>query len=483
MANGENSGTWGTVTNTNLGTIIEDSIAGVANVNLTSTSQALTALNGVLDEARCSTVVLTTALTSPITLFIPAVTKLYVMVNNTSQVVTVRTSNPLGSTTSAGGLALAIPANSSCLIRCDGLNVYEQLNRIVGNLTVDGILSTTGSPTFNGNLVVDNSSFLGGAQTATFSIGTPTIVTVADAPVSNAVVSFSVASGGTLPIGITAGAIYYVSRINATTFNISSSSTLSPLINIGVLGSGVITVNTASLVPTAPAGANDTQIASTAFVSTAISNALVTIPVALTNWSLSETNTANTATMTVSTPAATVVTLPSATAPANGTAVAFTTTGALPTGVTAGTPYYVFNRTSSTYNLATTLGQSQTATFVTATASVFLVAAAPTNGQVVVFGSGCPAAITAGTIYYVINRTSTSFQVSLTSGGAVVAFSGSGTCTATWQTLVVTSGTQSGVHTENTSKMYFKYKTVDKMSIDLGGNAVMIGNVTAFGTP
>jgi len=142
MANGENSGTWGTVTNTNLGTIIEDSIAGVANVNLTSTSQALTALNGVLDEARCSTVVLTTALTSPITLFIPAVTKLYVMVNNTSQVVTVRTSNPLGSTTSAGGLALAIPANSSCLIRCDGLNVYEQLNRIVGNLTVDGILSS-----------------------------------------------------------------------------------------------------------------------------------------------------------------------------------------------------------------------------------------------------------------------------------------------------------------------------------------------------
>jgi hypothetical protein len=39
------------------------------------------------------------------------------------------------------------------------------------------------------------------------------------------------------------------------------------------------------------------------------------------------------------------------------------------------------------------------------------------------------------------------------------------------------------VQTETTSKLYFKYKTLDRMSIDLGGNLVVSGNITAFGTP
>jgi hypothetical protein len=102
---------------------------------------------------------------------------------------------------------------------------------------------------------------------------------------------------------------------------------------------------------------------------------------------------------------------------------------------------------------------------------------------VVYFTGTPPSGITAGTNYFVVGRTATTFQISLTSGGAAIAFSSTGSCTATWQTIVATSGSQSGIQTENTSKMYFKYKTVDKMSIDLGGNTIATGNVTAFGTP
>jgi hypothetical protein len=129
------------------------------------------------------------------------------------------------------------------------------------------------------------------------------------------------------------------------------------------------------------------------------------------------------------------------------------------------------------------LGQAQTATYATATPSTFGVAAAPTNGQVVYFTGTTPSGVTAGTNYFVVNRTTTSFQVSLTSGGSAITFTASGSCTATWQSIVATSGSQSGVHTENTSKLDFKYKTVNKMSIDLGGNTIASGNVTAFGTP
>ena len=46
IANGEQSGTWGTTTNVNLGTLIEDAIAGYVSVSVTSANQALTAKHG-----------------------------------------------------------------------------------------------------------------------------------------------------------------------------------------------------------------------------------------------------------------------------------------------------------------------------------------------------------------------------------------------------------------------------------------------------
>ena len=477
MANGGNSGTWGTITNTNLGTVLEDAIAGVASVVVTDTSnspsrQALTVQDGAADQARCAVVSLTTTAARNMYVFVPPVTKSYVFTNASAYIATVYASTVAGNTTIAG-TGVEIPAGGSVLIRCTGANIVEQLNTIAGNLTVKGTFTSVGSPTIDANLNVTGSTFLGSSETATISVTSPTIITVAASPETDSAVVFS--TTGTLPTGITAGTTYYVSKINATTFFISTSSTLSPLVNVTAAGSGVHTVSTVSLAVTPPTGSNNTQLATTAFVQ----NLFATIPVSLTNWSVSETNTAQAATITIATPAVVTVT----TAPANGTAIAFTTTGALPTGLTAGTPYYVFNRTSTTYNIATTSGQSQIATFVTTTASTFTVPAAPTNGQVVYFTGTPPSGITAGTNYFVVGRTATTFQISLTSGGAAIAFSSTGSCTATWQTIVATSGSQSGIQTENTSKMYFKYKTVDKMSIDLGGNTIATGNVTAFGTP
>lgn len=481
MANGENSGTWGTVTNTNLGTIIEDAIAGAATVDIISATQALTAQNGLADQARCSAIILTTSLTAPFTVYVPPVTKLYVIVNNTNYTATISTATSAGGTTppTPPGLTLGIPANSSCLIRCDGTNIREQLNRVVGDLTVDGVVTTNNNFTSNGNFTELNSAFLGTALPAAISTASPSVVTVGVSPPTGTAITFSQFIGGTVPPELLPGTLYYISKINATTFNFSTSPTLSPLFNVTVAGSGLSFVNTVSLAATPAAESNSTQIATTAFVDTAISSAVTNIPVNLTNWAIAETSTTQTAAITIATPAVVTVT----TAPANGTAVEFTTTGALPTGVTAGTPYYVFNRAATTYNLATTLGQSQTATYATATPSTFGVAAAPTNGQVVYFTGTTPSGVTAGVNYYVVNRTTTSFQVSTTSGGSAISFTASGTCTATWQSIVVTSGSQSGVHTENTSKLDFKYKTVNKMSIDLGGNTIASGNVTAFGTP
>jgi len=141
IANGEQSGTWGSTTNSNLGTIIEDAIAGLASVSVTSANQALTALNGAADQARCAAVSLTTTTSASFAVYVPPVPKLYVVVNaDPTYTATVFCSTVLGNTTAAG-TGVSIPAGKSVLLRSSGTNITEQLNYVAGTLELGGILS------------------------------------------------------------------------------------------------------------------------------------------------------------------------------------------------------------------------------------------------------------------------------------------------------------------------------------------------------
>lgn len=156
IANGEQSGTWGTTTNTNLGTVIEDAIAALASVSVTSANQALTAQNGAADQARCAAVSLTTTTAANFAVYVPPVTKLYVVTNPSGYTATVYCSTVIGNTTAAG-TGVAIPTGKSVLLRADGTNIVEQLNHVVGAFsiggaaTVGGNLSVTGTSTFTGS--------------------------------------------------------------------------------------------------------------------------------------------------------------------------------------------------------------------------------------------------------------------------------------------------------------------------------------------
>ncbi len=155
IANGEQSGSWGTTTNSNFGTIVEDAISGLALVSVLSANQALTALNGAADQARCAAIDLTTITTANFAVYVPPVTKLYTIKNSSAYVATVYCSTILGNTTAAG-LGVVIPAGKSVLVRTDGTDVIEQIDRIGGNLSVGGDLAVGGvltatSPAFSGN--------------------------------------------------------------------------------------------------------------------------------------------------------------------------------------------------------------------------------------------------------------------------------------------------------------------------------------------
>lgn len=171
IANGEKTGTWGTITNDNLGTIIEDAISGLASVSVISADQALTAQNGAADQARCAAISLTTTTTANFNVYVPPVTKLYVIENASSYVATVYCSTVIGNTTAAGS-GVAIPAGKSVLLRADGVNIVEQLNHVVGNLGVGGNLAVTGTTTLSDDLILNGSSGTAGQVLVSQGAGT-----------------------------------------------------------------------------------------------------------------------------------------------------------------------------------------------------------------------------------------------------------------------------------------------------------------------
>jgi hypothetical protein len=184
IANGEKTGTWGTITNDNLGVIIEDAISAVASVNTLTANQALTAQNGAADQARCAVLNLTTSTTANFAVYAPPVTKTYIIKNSSAYVATIFCSTVIGNTTAAG-TGVAIPAGKSVLVRSDGTNFVESLDQVVGSFAVGGALAVTGNATVTGNLTVSGnipSPTLTGtpvAPTATAGTNTTQVATTA----------------------------------------------------------------------------------------------------------------------------------------------------------------------------------------------------------------------------------------------------------------------------------------------------------------
>ena len=105
------SGTWGDVVNDNITQMVEQAVAGKAVINTwTGNSHTLTTADGTTSESRCAILELTdsgTALTGAGTVVCPTNTKLYIVDNNTAQIVTVKTS---------GGTGVAVPVGKTMLI-------------------------------------------------------------------------------------------------------------------------------------------------------------------------------------------------------------------------------------------------------------------------------------------------------------------------------------------------------------------------------
>ena len=161
---GELSGTWGDVVNDNITSMVEQAIAGLATISTwTGNSHTLTTANGTTSESRCAMLVAQTGagLTAAGEIVCPASSKLYVLKNDTSYAITLKTS---------GGTGVAVAAGDTAFLFCDGTNVNSCVTTIVnghitGNLTVDG------NATINGNTTLGNATSDTITATARFASG------------------------------------------------------------------------------------------------------------------------------------------------------------------------------------------------------------------------------------------------------------------------------------------------------------------------
>ena len=236
ITTGTQAGTWGTTTNTNLGTIIEDSIAGYAAVAVSSANQAFTAVNGAADQARCAIIELTTSTGSTFAVYAPPVTKEYIIWNNSSYTATIYNSTVIGNTTAAG-TGVAIPAGDKVTVFSDGTNFYQAgasgtvksvaLSGGTTGLTVSGSpVTTTGTMTLAGTLAVANggtgqTSYTDGqlliGNTATGGLSKATLTAGSNISITNGNGTITIASTGASGASIPSGTVMLFVQTNAPT--------------------------------------------------------------------------------------------------------------------------------------------------------------------------------------------------------------------------------------------------------------------------
>ena len=390
----------------------------------------------------------------------------------------------------ASGSGVTISNSSSAFIYFDGTNVYyADSNALSGGNPKFGTLTST-STTYLSTTSGKSSVGMQAPTTATITIASPAVVTLpaGAAPLPNTAVSF--ATTGALPTGVTAATTYYVTNPTGATFNLAATQGGSA-INTSGTQSGIHTATfvaqteldimpnniLGTLVPsivepttlsttgstgtinfdlvsqsviynTANATANwtlnfrgnsSTTLASILNVGQSVTAAYLNTNGAAPTQSVTWSHTSNTITFTNS---SANITQATGTLPAVNAQVQFTTTGSLATNFSTGTPYYVVSSSGTIFTVSATVGgtaivagSAGSGTNTVNLAGVATVTTAPPSGAIVSFsGATLPTGITAGTSYYALNLSTTTFNVAATLGGTAIAIAtnGSGSITGTF---------------------------------------------------
>jgi hypothetical protein len=113
IGSGDQSGTWGTTTNTNLGTLLEQAIVGQTTITMTNADYTLSDYNGASDEARNAVIIISGSQNASYSVICPAQQKLYMITNSLS-------ASAIAYFKPVGGSALSIANGKTVLAYCTG---------------------------------------------------------------------------------------------------------------------------------------------------------------------------------------------------------------------------------------------------------------------------------------------------------------------------------------------------------------------------
>jgi hypothetical protein len=176
IGTGDQSGTWGVTTNTNLGTAIEEAITGTADVTFASADVTLTLTNtNTAQTARNLRLNLVGSVSAAQNLIVPSIEKQYIVNNTLGFDITVKNST---------GTGVAVPAGKSMIVFNTGSNVVEVVTALATGTVIPvanggtGVTTSTGT----GSVVLSASPTLTGtplAPTAAPGTNTTQIATTA----------------------------------------------------------------------------------------------------------------------------------------------------------------------------------------------------------------------------------------------------------------------------------------------------------------
>ena len=226
IGTGDQAGTWGTTTNTNLGTAVEEAITGSANVTFASSNVALALTDtNAAQTARNLRLNLVGTISSQQHLFVPPIEKQYLVVNGlTNSVIIANASN-----TGATGTTFTLPAGRSSIVFNDGTNINDVVTFVstLGNVTITGgtanalTISNVSIVSGNINNITSNASTFTNATitTATVNGGTANGVQSSNVTIVSGAVGNTTINAYTE--GITTG---FLNTGSAYTINIANST-------------------------------------------------------------------------------------------------------------------------------------------------------------------------------------------------------------------------------------------------------------------
>ena len=281
IGTGEQTGSWGTTTNTNLGTTLEEAIVGKGDVSFTNDANLTLTLSSSNTSQTARkyylSVTSTVSLTAQRDLIVPTSEKTYAVYNGTtgSQAIRVKTS---------AGTGVVVPNGKRMVLYVDGTNVVEQIDYAT-SLEIGALTLSSALPVASGGTGASTAS---GART---NLGLGTIATQAANNVSITGGSISgvsvtlgtdlaIADGGTGASDATNARANLGAAASGANSDITSLDGLTTALSVAQGGTGVTTkTGTGPVVlsvspyltgephaPTATAGTNTTQIATTEFV-------------------------------------------------------------------------------------------------------------------------------------------------------------------------------------------------------------------------